>query len=179
LLSAIKYIAVFSGGFLSAYFSGQVVKSLFIGVGPVFKSVAGGISYRTSNTVTGQTELDLSIVLDKVWNIGLWWTGFLRHELMWDIIVRSSLLAAITGIVISIVKSMRGDRRVLVSLIICILVVLTILARLFFLQNHSVIHAFFIGRYMFIALAMGWVVLLVSLSGTNFSSFRLKRHELP
>lgn len=174
LLSAIKYTATFSGGFLSAYFSGQVLKSLFTGFGPVIKSVAAGISYRTSNTSPGRTELDLSIVLDKVWDIGLWWTGFLRHELMWDVIVRSSVLAAITGIVICIVKGIRGNRRILVSLIICILVVLTILARLFFLQNHSVIHAFFIGRYMFIALAMGWVVLLVSLSGTDSSSFRLK-----
>ena len=176
-LSAIKHTATFSGGFLSAYFSGQVVKSLFTGVGPLFNSVAGGISYRTSNTTPGRTELDLSIVLDKVWDIGLWWTGFLRHELMWDVMVKSSGLAAITGIVICIVKGMRGNRRVLVSLMICISVVLTILVRLFVLQNHSVIHAFFIGRYLFIALAMGWVVLLVSLSGTDFSSIRLKGHK--
>ena len=105
--------------------------------------------------------------MDKVWGIGYWWTGPFRHELLWDLVITSSIAAAILGIVISLTRGLKGHWQPMVSVLVFVAIVAIIFARLFLTQNHVVIHAFFIGRYMFIPLAMGWAMLIVSLYKTK------------
>ncbi len=163
LVSTTKHVVSFSAGFALSMLSGQLTKAAYLGFGTIFDSLATAVIYRSSDVGPGAAELNLGIVFDKVWGIGYWWTGLFRHELLWSILIWSSCIAALLGTAIALLKGMRGKYVVLVSVLVCICIVLTVLARLFFLKNHSVIHAFFIGRYMFIPLAMAWVMLLVSL----------------
>jgi hypothetical protein len=164
-LSMIKHILSYSAGFVAAYFSGQLIKAYYLGFGHVWKTFTGAVATRVSDVGPADAQLDLSIVIERVWGIGYWWTGLFRHELLWQVVLWSSALAACVGIVIAALRRLRGSRNLLAALLLCALVALSVLARLYFLQNHAVIHAFFIGRYMFIPLAMGWAMLVISLSG--------------
>lgn len=160
---AARHLLAYGSGFVAAYLSGQLIKMAYLGFAPVWDSFSSAVATRSSDFGPGRAELDLSIVIDKVWGVGYWWTGLFRNELLWKLVLISSLAAAVLGIVIALVKAIKGNRRVLIGMFICILIVLSVLLRLSLTQNHSVIHAFFIGRYMFVPLAMGWVLLLVSL----------------
>jgi len=163
----IKHLVAFSAGFIAAAMSGQLVKAIYLGIASVWAPLKTAIAFRASNGGPGEAELNLSIVFDKVWGIGYWWTGLFRNEVLWTVILWSSAVAALLGIVIGLVRGLRGKPHILYAMLVCLLIVLSVLARLFFLQNHSVIHAFFIGRYMFIPLAMAWVMLLLALFGTG------------
>lgn len=162
-----KHLIAFSSGFIAAATSGQLVKAMYLGMDSVWKPLSTAIMRRSSNLGPGDADLNLTIVFDKVWGIGYWWTGLFRNELLWSVMLWSSVVAAVLGLVIGFIRGVRGERKILYAMLTCLLIVLLVLARLVFLKNHSVIHAFFIGRYMFIPLAMGWVVLLLALFGVG------------
>ena len=165
--AVIKHLVAFSAGFIAAVISGQLVKAFYLGISSIWAPLKTAIAFRASSVGPGDAELNLSIVFDKVWGIGYWWTGLFRNEILWIVILWSSVIAAVLGVLIVLIRGLRGNRQLLYATLVCVFVVLSVLARLFFLQNHSVIHAFFIGRYMFIPLAMGWVILLLALFGVG------------
>lgn len=160
LLAAGRHILSFAAGFSIAYIGGQLVKMLYLGIGPVWKSLGGAVAQRSSELGPGNIELNLAMVLDKTWAVGYWWTGLFRNELLWSLITWSSLAAGCLGILIFIVRVVRGEKAALPSLLVCLAIAGSVLVRLILMKNHSYIHAFFIGRYMFIPFAMGWVMLL-------------------
>lgn len=164
-LSMIKHVLSYCAGFVAAYFSGQLIKAYYQGFGHVWQTFTSAAATRISDVGPADAQLDLSIVIERVWGIGYWWTGLFRHDLLWQLVLWSSALAACAGIIIAAIRSLKGDRYLLAALLVCALIALSVFARLFLLQNHAVIHAFFIGRYMFIPLAMGWAMLVISLSG--------------
>jgi hypothetical protein len=163
ILSVVKHGFAYAGGFFAAVISGQFIKILYVGVSPVVGSMSKAIAHRSSDVAPGGVDLDWSIVMEKVWGIGYWWTGLLRHELLWNLLITASIAAAILGMVIGLIRGVKGHWLPMVSVLVCAAIVAMIFSRLFFTQNHVVIHAFFIGRYMFIPLAMGWAMLIVSL----------------
>lgn len=168
-LSMLKHVLSYCAGFIAAYFSGQLIKMSYLGFGRVWHTFTDAAATRVSDVGPADAQLDLSIVIERVWGIGYWWTGLFRHELLWQLVLWSSALAACAGIIIATIRSLKGNRYLIAALLVCALVALSVLARLYILQNHAVIHAFFIGRYMFIPLAMGWAMLVISLSGLRHS----------
>ncbi len=161
---SILHTVIYGVGFISSYLSGQLAKAIYVGTEAVTQSVLSAMANRSSSVGPGEVELNAAIVMDKVWNIGYQWTGVLRHELLWKVVMVGSIGAAIIGTVLCVIRALKGDLRTALATAVCFLVVITVFARLFLLQNHAVIHAFFIGRYMFIPLAMGWTVLLIGLT---------------
>jgi hypothetical protein len=157
------YIAVFCTGFLSCYLLMQVTKGLYLGFSNVFGSISNSIEKRTSAMDYGHGELTFDSVLDVVIGIGYKTVGTLGHPLIWKIVYYSSCLALVTGIAITLFKTIKGNRTLWAGVLILLLIGLSILFRYFALQNHSAIHAFFIGRYFFITLAAMWMVLILSL----------------
>jgi len=163
---ATRHVAAFYAGFLASYLAGQLIKAYYLGLAPVFQSVFGAVRYRASDLGPGEAELTLSKVLDTVWYTGYRWTGLWQDVHLWNIVVWSSSLAAVAGLAIGLYRGgIRGNRKLLTGLLICLLIVSSVLIRLDLLKNHSIIHTFFIGRYMFIPLAMGWVMLIIALTG--------------
>ena len=161
----IRHLFAFSAGFVMSAISGQLVKAAYLGIDSIWKPLTTAMALRVSEVGPDEVDLNVSIVFEKVWGVGYWWTGLFRNEFLWQLLLWGSLLAALTGFVIGLYRGLKGERRILYAMLVCGLIVLSVLARLFLLQNHSVIHAFFIGRYMFIPLAMAWVILLVALFG--------------
>lgn len=164
LRESFGHVFVYVLGFMLSYLSGLLVKVAYVGFGPVFEAMSSAVVHRSSTLGPGDSALSLSIVMDRVWNVGYQWTGVFKHELLWKVVILGSLAAAITGITIGLFRVLKGEYRLGLTIAVCVMVALMVFARIFLLQNHSVIHAFFIGRYMFIPLAMSWVVLLISLS---------------
>ena len=164
-----KHLFAFGSGFVAAAISGQVVKAMYLGMASIWEPLVTAIAFRSSSVGPDNAELSLAIVFQKVWGVGYWWTGLFRNELLWPVVLWSSVIAGGLGLGIGLLRGLQGNRRMLFAMLVCVLIVLSVFLRLLLLQNHSAIHAFFIGRYMFIPLAMAWVMLLLALFGVPSS----------
>jgi len=158
-----KYISIYCIGFLSCYLLGQLAKGFYLGNKSVFGSITKSIETRTSSMQYGETEVDTGLLLDVAINIGYKTVGVFGHDLLWKIIILSSVLAGVLGLAIIALKFLRGDKRVWIGALVVILIGLSVVARYLALQNHTAIHAFFIGRYFFISMASMWMLLAVAL----------------
>ncbi len=158
-----KLLFAYASGFIVACIGGQIIKMYYLGFNEIWQPLSNAVLNRSSSVGPENSELGLTKVIDTVWGIGYWWTGLFRHELLKDVVLWGSTIALITGIFIGVISLVKSNRLPLMSMLVCFVIILSVIARLYFLQNHSVIHAFFIGRYMFIPLAIAWSILLAAL----------------
>jgi len=78
------------------------------------------------------------------------------------VILITTSIALFCGLFLMLVCFKKSGRLFYPGFLI-LLIALHFFVRFYLMQNHSSIHAFFIGRYLFIPLALCWVLCLASL----------------
>jgi hypothetical protein len=73
----------------------------------------------------------------------------------------SAWVTAVASAVFRFLK--RNDRTVLLNVAAVGMAAVVVAVRILVFRNHSAVHAWFIGRYMFIPLSLGWTALILAL----------------
>ena len=137
---------------------GQLVKASVEGFSSVFGSIFNSVKQRTSNSVHGDSELELSRVFDLAIDVGYKTVGVFGHDGLWALLFYSSLLAGLVGLIVLAFNVFKSGHTQVMGTVIITITGLSVILRFYILQNHTAIHAFFIGRYFFISLAAMWML---------------------
>ena len=162
---------VFFLGFFMSFILNQVVKSWYM-QSSVFSRFMNQLYVRLSTDVrrgdkgyesVGHIEAT-SEAIKKMIRYGFGDTGFWGARDIADSIAFISLFAALLAIAVSVYrKVMRRNSASLIAVAVIGASVAIVFARVAIFPNHSYIHSFFVGRYMFVPAALSLSMLIASL----------------
>lgn len=163
LLLVTACLTLFVVGFTGSLLLNQLVKSYYVGLDSVIANFSSGLSHRMSGAFQG-SDIDSQRLFQKLFHFGYGRVGAYQLKWLYQFLVNGALSAAGIAIVITAINAWR-HRSWLPFAGIGFLtgMLLFILVRIEVFSNHSWIHYHFIGRYMFVILAIYWMMLVYSL----------------
>ncbi len=154
-------LAFFFAAFFASFAVRQAVSALWLDWNTVFGDFVIQLKYRIG---TGGRDYDGSLFR----LIGREFDNYLyaAYNSKWlsDVLVGGGLLAWIVSAGLAVVVAVRRkSMSVLFEWLAVCAAAAIVFARIALLRNHSYVHAWFIGRYMFLPLSFGWTGLIVLL----------------